>query len=202
MAFGDSLTAGEITAPVARSGGITALVVVPTSSYPANLQSQLQSTYPAQSSSISVNNQGRSGESIFDGALRFDQAFEESRAEVVLIQEGVNGLSNVGATVSTALLRSMVQRAHNGQARAFVGSMIPTLPGRQRSQDSNALVAYNTALQAMCVQEGALFVDLYNGMLTEASQLIGIDGLHPNEAGYRKMAELFQTAIRTHLEAR
>jgi len=31
---------------------------------------------------------------------------------------------------------------------------------------------------------------------------IGIDGLHPNEAGYRRMAELFAEAIRANLEVR
>lgn len=203
MAFGDSITSGEVTAPASLNpGGFTTLVVVPAASYPTQLQAQLQAAYPTQIASITVSNQGRPGENVFDGALRFDQVFDESRPEVVLIQEGVNGIASVGAAVSTSLIRAMLQHAQNGQARVFVGSMVPSIAGRQRSANSEALVAYNAALQAMCVQEGVTFVDLYNGMMPQVTTWIGIDGLHPNEAGYRRMAELFAEAIRANLEVR
>ena len=52
----------------------------------------------------------------------------------------------------------------------------------------------------MCTQEGVTYVDLYNGMLADADQLIGVDGLHPNEAGYRRIAEVFFSAIKRELE--
>ena len=61
-------------------------------------------------------------------------------------------------------------------------------------------MAYNNVLQIMCTQEGATYVDLYNPLLAEAASLIGADGLHPNEAGYRRIADLFFTAIRGVLE--
>ena len=37
-------------------------------------------------------------------------------------------------------------------------------------------------------------------MLPEAATLIGSDGLHPTEAGYRRIAELFFAAISEKLE--
>ena len=37
-------------------------------------------------------------------------------------------------------------------------------------------------------------------MLAEAATLIGSDGLHPTEAGYRRIADLFFAAIRAELE--
>ena len=40
------------------------------------------------------------------------------------------------------------------------------------------------------------YVDLYNPMLADAATLIGSDGLHPTEAGYRRIADLFFAAIR------
>ena len=52
----------------------------------------------------------------------------------------------------------------------------------------------------MSIEEGATFVDLYNAMLPEAATLIGSDGLHPTEAGYRRIADLFFAAIRAQLE--
>ena len=58
----------------------------------------------------------------------------------------------------------------------------------------------NDVLREMCTQEGVTYVDLYNGMLADADQLIGVDGLHPNEAGYRRIAEVFFSAIKRELE--
>jgi len=200
LAFGDSITAGEVSAPVGSTGGIGKLVVVPAASYPSVLQGRLISTYTSQASSISVTNQGAGSEFILDGVQRFDRVFPDSQAQVVLLQEGVNGLNFVGPDISTGLMRIMVQQAKNGSARVFVGSMIPSVPGRPRSQNAAALVTYNNVLQIMCTQEGAVYVDLYGPLLADAESLIGSDGLHPNEAGYRRIAELFFTAIRGALE--
>ena len=95
----------------------------------------------------------------------------------------------------------MVQVAKNGNARVFVGSMVPTLANRQRSQNASQLEAYDDVLKVMCTQEGVTYVDLYNGLMPQADQLIGVDGLHPNESGYRRIAELFFNAIKNELRA-
>lgn len=209
LAFGDSLTSGEITAPLTASepignvrDHIGKLIVVPSASYPTVLLSNLQASYPSQAGTITVNNQGKGAETIFDGAIRFNDVFTSTRPEVVLLQEGVNGLGVLGPDGSTALMRSMVQFAKNGNARVFVGSMIPTIANRQRSQNASQLEAYNDVLKVMCTQEGVTYVDLYNGITPQIDQLIGVDGLHPNEAGYRRIAELFFNAIRSELEQR
>ena len=200
FAFGDSLTSGEITAPIAGLGGVHLTAIVPGRSYPEVLQSQLQAAYPAQSGSIEVANRGLGGETLYEGVVRFDRMFPPSRADVVLLQEGVNGLGFAGPDGSTAMMRVMVQEAKASGAKVFVGSMIPTLPNRQRTQNAAALLAYNDVLREMCTQEGVTYVDLYNGMLADADQLIGVDGLHPNEAGYRRIAEVFFSAIKRELE--
>lgn len=209
LAFGDSLTSGEITAPITASDPIDhpgdhigKLIVVPSASYPAVLQSDLQASYPPQAGAITVSNHGKGAETIFDGVIRFNEVFASARPEAVLLQEGVNGLGFLGPDGSTALMRSMVQFAKNGNARVFVGSMIPTLANRQRSQNASQLEAYNDVLKVMCAQEGVTYVDLYNGIMPQAEQLIGVDGLHPNEAGYRRIAELFFRAIQNELEQR
>jgi lysophospholipase L1-like esterase len=96
-----------------------------------------------------------------------------------------------------------VQTAKNGGARVFVGSMIPQVAGRPRATTPpSESLAYNNVLQIMSTQEGVTYVDLYNPMLPDAATLIGSDGLHPAEAGYRKIADLFFAAIRTQLEER
>ena len=204
LAFGDSFTAGEVTNPVAISqSGIHKLIVVPASSYPSVLQSQLRSTYPSQSGSITVQNAGEPSERILDGNQRFPGVFDAARPEVVLLMEGVNGLPQVGPDISTGIMRIMVQHAKTGGARVFVGSMIPQVAGRPRGTTPVAeLLAYNNTLQIMSTQEGVTYVDLYNAMLPEAATLIGSDGLHPTESGYRRIADIFFGAIRRELEQR
>lgn len=204
LAFGDSFTAGEITSPgAATRSPIAKLIVVPSASYPAVLQSRLQSTYPTQASSITVLNGGEPSERILDGLQRFPDAYAASRAEVVLIMEGVNGLPLVGPDISTGVMRIMVQTAKTGGSRVFVGSMLPQVAGRPRANTpTGELLAYNTTLQEMSRQEAVSYVDLYNGMMAEAATLIGSDGLHPTEAGYRRIADLFFAAIRSELEVK
>jgi lysophospholipase L1-like esterase len=202
MAFGDSFTAGEVTSPIAQAPGVVhRLVVLPAASYPAVLQGQLQAAYPAQASDIAIVNSGEPGERILDGVQRFPSAFDASRPEVVLLMEGANGLPGVGPDISASLMRIMVLGAKNGRARVFVGSMIPQVPGRPRAMTPEfELLNYNRTLQQMSIEEGVTFVDLYNAMLPEAATMIGSDGLHPTEAGYRRIADLFFAAIKTQLE--
>ena len=204
LAFGDSFTAGEVTNPIALSpSGIHRLVVVPAASYPTVLESQLRATYAAQSSSITVQNAGEPSERILDGLARFPGVFDASRPEVLLIMEGANGLPQVGPDISTGVMRIMVQHAKTGGARVFVGSMLPQVAGRPRATTPvSELLAYNNTLQIMSTQESVTYVDFYNPMLPEAATLIGSDGLHPTEAGYRRIADLFFAAIQQQLEER
>src|SRR5689334_618628 len=97
MAFGDSITAGEITAPVSGSvfsgaGLITKQVVVPGSSYPAVLQRTLQGRYASQASQISVANLGLGGEKTATARDRFIAGLNSVRPEVVIILEGANDI--------------------------------------------------------------------------------------------------------------
>lgn len=204
LAFGDSLTAGEVTAPVTVGGSSPnfKMIVVGTASYPSQLLSLTLSRYTTQASSLSMTNAGKPGETVQDGAARFPDAFASSQANVVLLMEGVNGLPFVGPDLSTEFVRGMAQVAKTGGARVFVGSMVPTISGRQRSQSPSDLVAYNAKLQQMAVAEGAVYVDLYNTLLAEATTVIGADGLHPTEVGYKRIADMFFAAVQANLEVK
>ena len=201
LAFGDSFTAGEVTAPTTSTQTAGKLILVPSASYPSVLQNRLQATYTNQVASIGVINAGEASERILDGLQRFPGVFDAVRPEVLLIMEGANGLPQVGPDISAGVMRIMVQHAKAGNARVFVGSMIPQVAGRPRATTpASELLAYNTTLRLMSQQEGVVFVDLYNPMLPDAPTVIGSDGLHPNETGYRFIAQLFFEAIRRELE--
>ena len=94
LAFGDSFTAGEVTNPTtfAPASPIGKLVLVPAASYPTVLEARLRVTYSSQAILISVTNAGVGSERILDGAQRFPSVYDGTRPEVVLIQEGANGL--------------------------------------------------------------------------------------------------------------
>lgn len=198
LAFGDSITAGELTSQV--TGGISKMVVLPIASYPSNLLAQLSARYATQVAALRVTNAGMPGEKIFGGAERFPAALTADLPDAVIIMEGVNDLWLIGPDVTTSLVRTMVVTAKGWGVRVFVGSMLPTVPGRPRSVNPADLKALNVRLKRMAAEEGAVFVDLYTPLQPEAASLIGVDGLHPNEAGYRRVAQIYFDAIRMSLE--
>ena len=61
---------------------------------------------------------------------------------------------------------------------------------------------FNAQVRSIASGEGAVLVDLYEGMITDIPRYIGVDGLHPTEAGYERMAELIFAAIRKEFEAK
>jgi lysophospholipase L1-like esterase len=205
LAFGDSMTAGEVTAPL---GGVglpsfyRPMILVPAASYPSRLLLLLQERYVRQSAVLSMVNAGHPLETAQEGMARFPGVFAESRADVVLLMEGVNGLAIAGPDFSADFVRAMVTVAKAGGARVFVASTLPTIPGRSRSQMPAALAVYNGRLQQMALAEDAMFVDLYNALLPEVSTVIGADGLHPTEAGYKRIADIFFAAIQANLEVK
>jgi lysophospholipase L1-like esterase len=77
----------------------------------------------------------------------------------------------------------------------------PSRPGF-RAVSTQFITAYNDRLRLIAAAEGALLVDLYAGMAGDVTRYIGVDGLHPNEAGYARMAELILQVIRENLEER
>ena len=205
MAFGDSITAGEVTAPI---GGITPagqfpnfrLIVVPSASYPTVLQRLLVSRYLAQASSIQMVNEGLPGETAPEAVPRFISAVSRRSAEAVLLLEGYNGVTaNGGASGAAAALSTMASEARNRGMRVFIATLTPGKPGSRQIPDL-FINNYNDRLRQIVRGEGAVLVDLFGALSADVNAYIGIDGLHPNEAGYRKMAETFFAAIRSDLE--
>ncbi|MFA5909624.1 MAG: SGNH/GDSL hydrolase family protein [Vicinamibacterales bacterium] len=211
LAFGDSLTSGEVTVPVGvvpewpGVGGAgqpsTRMILVPAASYPTQLLSMLQARYAPQAAAVAMTNAGKPNETAQLGLVRLPTVLAESQPEVLLLMEGVNGLFIAGPDLSADFVRDMVQLAKS-RARVFVASMLPTIPGRRNSQVVFELEKLNSNLRSMAADEGVVFIDLYSPMLPEAATLIGIDGLHPTEAGYRRMADIFFASIQANLEVK
>jgi lysophospholipase L1-like esterase len=205
LAFGDSITAGEITAPMVTALGSDPpayrQIVVPSASYPTVLDGLLDARYLVQTPT--VINAGKPGEVTVDGLTRFGALLRSERPDVLLLLDGHNDLgSSAQAIEGYNALVSMVQQAKASGVRVYLGTLVPSIQGRLRSQPLGLLLQFNDAVRGLAAREGVTLVDLYAAMLPEVNTLIGADGLHPNEAGYVRIANLFFTAIRNSLEVR
>lgn len=207
LAFGDSITAGEVTVPRATAFGVGEgdrayrQIVVPAASYPAVLDGLLDARYLVQTPT--VVNAGKPGELTVDGLTRFGGLLRSERPDVLLLLDGHNDLgSTAQATEGYNSLVTMVQQAKASGVRVYLATLVPSIPGRLRSQPQALLLQFNDAVRGLAAREGVTLVDLYTAMLPEVNTLIGVDGLHPNETGYIRIANLFFAALRADLEVR
>jgi len=208
MAFGDSMTAGEVTFPV----GVTALgvpivknVFVASAAYPTVLAKNLIKAYPLQEDAIAVANFGAGGEKAADARTRFISALNVVRPEGVLIMEGANDIplgEDGAASAAAGEIRIMAAEARSRGMRVFIATIPPPRPGGSRAIRQFLVDDYNARMRDVAFREGAVLVDVYSALLTNVNLYIGVDGLHPTEAGYAKIAEAFEIAIRTTLEVR
>lgn len=211
LAFGDSITAGEVTFPVTgifpqRDGlPIFRLQVVASASYPSVLKTLMTARYTTQVSNIVVTNEGLPGEKARDplAQTRFAQAVSSQRPDVVLLMHGYNDITDATVLTATATaVNTMASEARNRGARVFIATLAPPRPGGRNTISSDTVVAYNDRLRGVARGENAVVVDVYSALLPSVSTYIGVDGLHPTELGYRKIAETFLAAIQANLEVR
>jgi lysophospholipase L1-like esterase len=206
LAFGDSITAGEVTFPVSTSAAlIRKQVLVPSAAYPTVLERLLRGRYQFQSDQIFVNNAGVGGEKAIDARNRFFATMTSFKPDAVLILSGHNDIprgEDGAASAAANEVRIMAQGAKTAGARVFIATPVPGRPGGNRTIDPFLLLDYAGRMRNVAATEGAVLVDLYALMQPDVVRYIGVDGLHPNEAGYTRIAELFFEAIQRELEVR
>jgi lysophospholipase L1-like esterase len=193
--------------------------------YPQTLAQMLAARYAPQSSIIGVANAGNPGESAAGtppGATldRFKRVLNGGPAAIagsninagpfraVLLMEGANdifysdGSNQAGALIQAAVggLRSMVDEAKGRGLRPFLATIPPQVPGSDRSCGNREVAPLNDQIRLLAAQEGVALVDVYAGMGAAYAQYIGPDGLHPNQAGYTKIAQIFFDVLKATLE--
>ncbi|MEO8680965.1 MAG: SGNH/GDSL hydrolase family protein [Vicinamibacterales bacterium] len=208
LAFGDSITAGEISEPTVSAGRVIGfkLIQVLSAAYPTVLSSMLLSQYASQAPSIVVTNAGLSAEKAEFALPRFNTALDIYRPEVVLLMEGYNdiccGNNEVGVRKTEVGIGEMAAMARSRGARVFIGTLAPPQPNGSRSTPRNIVEDANAKIREVASAQGAYLVDVYTALLPDLAANIGPDGLHPTEIGYRRIAETFFAAIRADLEVR
>jgi lysophospholipase L1-like esterase len=196
LAFGDSLTEGTVQPPASWAPLDAGLAV----SYPYKLQTLENARYTSQT--ISVFNGGIAGHRAKEDRARLSDDISQTNPDVLLLMEGTNdigdyvGLSGSALTSGlTTVVNAMEDMVRDTKARGIV-PFVATIPaqraGAQRGGAAAIIDPYNALLKVMIAKKGATLVDV-NAQLPLS--LIGLDGLHPTEEGYQKMAEIFQGAL-------
>lgn len=194
MAFGDSLTEGQV------SPAPTLLMrLVSSQAYPGRLQAMLVERYTDQRPVVS--NQGVGGEHAEDGASRFVRTIRNENPEAVLLLEGINDISALGdrgASVALAAMDTMMKEARNRRVAVFLATLPPERESGTKAISSSTFNRYNEDLRRLARGEGAVIVDLARDLDVSA---VGVDGVHLTEAGYERVAALFFQAIVATKEA-
>lgn len=222
VAFGDSITWGEdgtyaLTSEV--NGVMTFLrsVVLPGRQYPTVLLAALQGRYSLQTSAISVVNAGCPGETVGLNEAACDQPLPPlprfnsaiANQQVVLLMEGsndVNAAVRDSLAIEAALgnVQRMVRAAKNAGVIPYLATIAPMNPNSAcipscRGGGAALVPAYNDRIRALAVSEGVTLVDVNRAFNGDFS-LLSTDGLHPNAAGYQRIAETFFDSIKSTLE--
>lgn len=203
MAFGDSLTEGEV-----QTNSVL-LSYEPEHSYPTYLLAKLQARYTAQQFTMANEGLGGSSAAGDNDNGRFRHALDTDQPEVVLLLHGIadlyfnpdqDGIENLAHG-----LRDDVRAARAKNASVFVSTLLAqkdALPGYpNRHWHSDELLAQaNAAIRGMAADEGATVVDGYAAVDADRARYIGGDGLHLTVEGYQALADAFLAAIKAKYE--
>jgi lysophospholipase L1-like esterase len=197
LAFGNSITGGEIAY-----------------SYPATLRAMLAARYAAQAALIQVVNSGEGGERAarlseplaLAGEDRLPGELTRWQPQVLLLKEGVNDISGGRSSrvpIVIDALRKMVREAKRRGVVVLLATLMPARTGGTPPRGDGAqplIPQLNERIRMLAASEGATLVDLYDAVGGSPDPYIDVDGLHPTELGYQKMAEVFFDVIRATLE--
>lgn len=201
LAFGDSMTEGTTSTPV--TNGLLALDAGLSRSYPFKLQTLTTQRYSGQT--IQVLNAGHAGNKAVDDRGRFSSVTGDAKPQLVLLLEGANDLNallpgesiNARVTETVSALEDMVKDAGFRGIPVMLATLPPQRAGAPKAATATAVDRFNVAVREMAAKKGAQLVDV-NTLLSLSE--IGQDGLHPTEAGYQHLAEIWLDAIKGKYE--
>jgi lysophospholipase L1-like esterase len=171
--------------------------------YPAVLGGMLADRYKDQS--ISVINEGVPGEKVThsDTTDRLASVLRRYSPDVLLLQEGANDVNDKQIPIDriASSLATLIRVAKSrGVSNVLIGTLLPERDGSCRAYAPERVEPVNDRIRSIAAREGAELVDLWESFAGQEGTLLGQDGLHPNIAGYEKMAEIFFASIRDHFE--
>lgn len=195
LAFGDSITQGFLREPPEFTPAYQPLLLDPVENYPHGLEQMLRTRYG--SNDIVVINEGLGGETIPEGMERIVEAIETHQPQVVLLLEGYNGLREIPVSQARSGLRSMARWAETHGAQVVLATLFQVSDERELSRPGSQATIddLNDAIRGLSSSLGHGGVADLEKAFGKGVGLLGTDGLHPNPAGYRLVAETFRDEI-------
>lgn len=185
IAFGDSITQGypEIGQP-------------PHGMQVGGYQPDFEALTDARGDHYNVYNYGWGGETTYDGWQRFDYVMQQHPlVKYVLLLEGTNDIwYGITREDTVYVLAAMVDKARSYGIEPVWGTLTPD--ARSGPGDQKNIPLYNTLIREKAAEKNVVVADLYNEMVTDWVEVYTDDDLlHPNRAGYVKMAEVWFAAV-------
>jgi lysophospholipase L1-like esterase len=202
VAFGDSITEGEVISPTSVAG-VRPLVIDHAKAYPTLLAKSLDGYYVPQAP-ILVENKGLKGETAAGGATQLPATLNMGPYQVLLLMIGANDMSGDDPLSALAAVRSMVQYAKSRGLRVLLATITPEnglFCCPRLGNGAPFVQPYNDGIRSIAASEGVTLVDVYaafGGIATP--DLIDFDGLHPTPAGYQRIADTFFASIKQNLQ--
>ena len=157
-------------------------------------------------------NRGISGQTTSQMLVRFHQDVINLQPAAVVILAGTNDIAGNTGSISTedieANYASLAELAHAHGIRVIFSSVMPVHNYTPESQnffaqrDPAKILALNAWLKNYSSANSLVYLDYFSAMVDEHGLLrkeLAVDGLHPNDAGYRIMAPLAEEAVRQAL---
>jgi len=193
MAFGDSITSGD-----GSNDG---------SGYRNYLSANLASYW---GSSHSVPNEGYPGKKSNKGESLMGPALSRVRPAYTLILFGTNDWNDSECRTAPPCytidaLRSMVLQSRDGGSFAVLGTIPPVNPkyvDKGATERNDWVRQMNDLLRAMAKQQQVPVADIHDAFMKRGDlPSLFFDDIHPNEAGYALMAQVWTRAITQPLGA-
>ncbi len=143
--------------------------------------------------------------------VRFRQDVIALHPAAVVILAGTNDIAgNTGPSTLEMIqdnLASMTELAMAHGIRVVLSSVLPVhdYPWRPGLEPAPRIVALNAWIRRYAAERGAVYLDYHSAMADARQGMrdgLAYDGVHPNEAGYRLMAQLAERAIAEALRQR
>ncbi len=160
-------------------------------------------------------NRGISGQTTSQMLLRFRQDVINLDPDVVVILAGTNDIAgNTGAISIEDIegnITSMAELARAHDIALVLSSVTPVnnyTPASQRffaDRPPSEILRLNEWMKAYCASTNCYYLDYFSAMVDGSGLMkraLTEDGLHPNDAGYKIMAPLAQSAIDKRMASR
>lgn len=149
-------------------------------------------------------NRGIGGQTSPQMLIRFRPDVINLKPAAVIILAGTNDIAgNKGPSTLEMILDNIISMSELAKAnniKVILCSVLPAFdyPWRPGLHPAEKIARLNEMIKSYADKNGIVYLDFYSPMVDERKGLkneFTIDGVHPNEAGYRIMAPLVEEAI-------